>query len=507
MRFISFLIMVLALCSKLSGQGNQVLKELLAEAESVLYSEPEETVKVAAYITTKTEDLQILATANLLAAEASFITGSMEDAVFYTFHAYRFATHNEDAELKARTAVLTAGVFRHLRLDTLSGIFIQEAKNLLPRINNSQVRIEIELNQIQNLIESQQIRQALQSLKTIEEKTAEDETGIKNRIDLLYADLFLKEKKPDSSMFFSNRILERDKSLDFLFYDIVALNRIGEVYFLKKDFQKAKNYFNNSLNLADKLPARYFVDLNYQGLLLSHLALEENNSFLEIKLKQNQTAVELTGDRNAAINSVYNFINQFQKEELASFRLIERQKTFSLAAVILFLLISGILFNYFLNLKLAQYRAISKYIKPGIPKIEVEKPVAEIKRSTLVPEEIERSLLEKLQDFESGEDFIQPEMSIALLASNLDTNTKYLSEIINRQKGKNFNSYINELRINYIIDKLKTDPVFSQYKISYLAEITGFSSHSSFTTVFKSITGVSPKAFIDLLNKQAKKHD
>lgn len=92
-------------------------------------------------------------------------------------------------------------------------------------------------------------------------------------------------------------------------------------------------------------------------------------------------------------------------------------------------------------------------------------------------------------------------MSLANLASQFDTNTKYLSEIINKHYNVNFNTYINKLRVNYIVEKLKTDANYMNYKISYLAEDAGFSSHSSFATVFKSITGIAPVTFIDLLKE------
>jgi AraC-like DNA-binding protein len=38
--------------------------------------------------------------------------------------------------------------------------------------------------------------------------------------------------------------------------------------------------------------------------------------------------------------------------------------------------------------------------------------------------------------------------------------------------------------------------------VSYLAEESGFSSHSSFATVFKSVTGISPTKFMDFLQKR-----
>jgi AraC-like DNA-binding protein len=68
----------------------------------------------------------------------------------------------------------------------------------------------------------------------------------------------------------------------------------------------------------------------------------------------------------------------------------------------------------------------------------------------------------------------------------------------------NFNTYINKLRINYIVEKLKTDPNYIKYRISYLAENCGFTSHTAFATVFKNITGLTPVKFIEFLNNENK---
>lgn len=125
----------------------------------------------------------------------------------------------------------------------------------------------------------------------------------------------------------------------------------------------------------------------------------------------------------------------------------------------------------------------------------------EVKKAP-IPKETERQLLEKLQKFETTKKFTHKDISLAVLAGQFDTNTKYLSEVINSNYHVNFNLYINKLRINYIVEKLKVDSNFINYKISYLAENCGFSSHSSFATVFKLITGISPVTFIDLLKKE-----
>lgn len=120
----------------------------------------------------------------------------------------------------------------------------------------------------------------------------------------------------------------------------------------------------------------------------------------------------------------------------------------------------------------------------------------------IIPEKTESLLLDKLTRFESDGDFLSPGMSLNVLAKKLGTNTKYLSETINTCKGKNFNAYINDLRINYILTKLNNDPVYRNYKISYLAEECGFSSHSLFASVFKTAVGISPINYIRILNEK-----
>ena len=125
-----------------------------------------------------------------------------------------------------------------------------------------------------------------------------------------------------------------------------------------------------------------------------------------------------------------------------------------------------------------------------------------INKTTSLLKESEQQLLAGLEKFETTKKFTNKDMSLSKLASQLGTNTKYLSEVINRHKLKNFNTYINELRIHYITEKIKSDPTYLNYKVSYLAEECGFSSHSSFTTVFKTIVGVSPSTFVEFVREE-----
>lgn len=113
-----------------------------------------------------------------------------------------------------------------------------------------------------------------------------------------------------------------------------------------------------------------------------------------------------------------------------------------------------------------------------------------------------QTLLDKLNKFEQSQKYLKKEVSRVYLANLLNTNTKYLMEVISQHTGKNFNNYINGLRINYITEKLYHDPLYREYKISYLADVCGFASREIFTTIFKKETGVSPSYFISQLRNE-----
>ena len=120
----------------------------------------------------------------------------------------------------------------------------------------------------------------------------------------------------------------------------------------------------------------------------------------------------------------------------------------------------------------------------------------EIVKTSSISDATEQELIRKLQKFEKSERFTNKDLSISLLATQLGTNTKYLSEVISKHYGKNYNTYINDLRIDYICRKMVTDPESRKFKISYLADLCGFSSYNTFTTIFKNNTGMSPSAFL-----------
>src|SRR5699024_5691472 len=72
-----------------------------------------------------------------------------------------------------------------------------------------------------------------------------------------------------------------------------------------------------------------------------------------------------------------------------------------------------------------------------------------------ISNETEERIYTELKELEKNSEFyLQPEVSLTRLSTLLNTNTKYLSYVIRKYYEKNFNSYINDLRIYYILKQL-----------------------------------------------------
>lgn len=97
-----------------------------------------------------------------------------------------------------------------------------------------------------------------------------------------------------------------------------------------------------------------------------------------------------------------------------------------------------------------------------------------------------------------------PDLTIDKLASMLNTNRSYLSQVINESTKLSYSTYINNYRIREAVELLSdasnTEPVKS---ISYTI---GFNSPSNFYTIFKNKIGVSPSVFRDNVQKLSKSH-
>lgn len=107
-----------------------------------------------------------------------------------------------------------------------------------------------------------------------------------------------------------------------------------------------------------------------------------------------------------------------------------------------------------------------------------------------------KRILEELNQIERSTIFLESNFSLVTLAKLLQTNTSYLSKIINEHKDKNFRKYLIELRINHLIVLLEKKPKLRKHSIEALGKSIGYSNASSFTRAFKNHMGISPSEYL-----------
>lgn len=109
-------------------------------------------------------------------------------------------------------------------------------------------------------------------------------------------------------------------------------------------------------------------------------------------------------------------------------------------------------------------------------------------------------LIDKIEQFEKTNSFLNKNITLDSLSKEFDTNRDYLSKLVNELKGKNFSQYLNELRINYIVEELKSNEKIRKHTIAAIADDIGYNNAESFTNAFKKITGTLPSYYIKALN-------
>ncbi|WP_299674938.1 helix-turn-helix domain-containing protein [uncultured Dokdonia sp.] len=124
------------------------------------------------------------------------------------------------------------------------------------------------------------------------------------------------------------------------------------------------------------------------------------------------------------------------------------------------------------------------------------------KKELKLSSEIQQNIIEGLQDFEARNGFLRNDITSNTLAKELNTNSKYLAQMVKQIYNCSFTNYLNDLRVNYVIRRLDQDAKFRQYTIKAIAQEIGFLKADSFTRVFKKNTGIAFSQFIKQLNAE-----
>ncbi|GAB3907620.1 hypothetical protein GCM10028803_41680 [Larkinella knui] len=95
--------------------------------------------------------------------------------------------------------------------------------------------------------------------------------------------------------------------------------------------------------------------------------------------------------------------------------------------------------------------------------------------------------------------YLDPELTVEKVGRHLQLPAKTISAVLNQHRGKSFNTFVNEYRVEEVKRRLN-DAASSNLTLTGIAFECGFNSQATFQRTFKQMTGVSPKEY---MNQQA----
>ena len=257
---------------------------------------------------------------------------------------------------------------------------------------------------------------------------------------------FYNLKEVDSTLFFSN-------------------------LFLKQKSEKCKR--SNLITIYDIISNQYY-NLN---------KLDSAYKYSKLTLKEFNTA---KSNKEKTYQLLYD--NDFNKVKELNNSLVETKKDNSI--IYLLLLSCGIpVLIFFIVFKRKDSNILESDFESNAP----------TKNNYNIDASLEKKILEKLNFIEDNLEFLHPDFSINNLAESLKTNTSYLSYFFNQNKKTSFKLYYSNLKMDYLIKKLKEDRLYRKYTIETLGKEIGYTNPSAFTRAFKKHTGTTPSSFIKSL--------
>lgn len=278
--------------------------------------------------------------------------------------------------------------------------------------------------------------------------------------------------------------LQKSGSENSLIWALIY-QRLGDVYLVMKEKDSAHFYLSKALAIAEPSDHNSFKEEVYSSLTEYFIQIQDADSLMFYDKKYRELAQLNKRSKKITVNNLTQSLPQDESSSAKS------NATFWWISGIGIVLIGG--GTFVLARPFIRSRSTSTPEKKST-KTEIH-----------ISENIGKKLSERILLFERSRKYLDPNMNLSTLVSFLDTNARYLNEYLRTEIQKDYNTYINDLRINYIIQQINNDKKYRLYKISHLAQESGFSSHSNFTVNFKRVTGVAPSEYIHKVESEKSK--
>ncbi|MHA7057735.1 helix-turn-helix domain-containing protein [Aquimarina sp. M1] len=393
---------------------------------------------------------------------------------------------------------------------------------------------------------------ALRSLKAIPKTKYYNQ---RNHVSILIvtSEVYIDKEQYDSVLYYTDKGLAISKSIGFQEGILDLYIKKGMVYYYQKQYDASLNYLLKAKDILanekiknrtyPKIKSNYFIGSCYYEQGLYHKAIdilvgsinnfEQNDLFKPPAIRSHLLLANCYQEKKEYQkanfwHSKYAELNaSYQKDKDQTVDVIHEKETSKLQAKIANFRAEKIedkkiqrnIFWILISISVALIAIVFMYIKKQrynkrlfntllneINLLESTKQTTTIKKESTyelsIDEDKVQNIIKGLEKLEMQEYFLKSECNLRAMAKKLKTNATYLSKIINIHKEKNFTDYINDLRIEYVLQRLKNDKKFRSYAIQSIASEVGYKSSYSLVKHFKAKTGINPSYYIKSLEKQ-----
>lgn len=96
---------------------------------------------------------------------------------------------------------------------------------------------------------------------------------------------------------------------------------------------------------------------------------------------------------------------------------------------------------------------------------------------------------------ETDKPFLDGNLTIHDLSAKTGIARHHITQVLNERYKRNFFTFINEYRVKEVIERF-SNPKYNKYTILAIAMDAGFNSKTTFNSIFKSQTGLTPATIV-----------
>jgi len=274
----------------------------------------------------------------------------------------------------------------------------------------------------------------------------------------------------------------------------------GKNFYAVEDYEKALTYFQKTEQLVQETNAD-FPDLQELYILMAKSYgqkndLENATKYHNLFHQHDTRNDDLNQQSKEKLYEKYDIVAFKDKIDALENDLTKKNYTYSIILGGMLLLMVGIIL-YYKQKQLQNKRQFQKIVTA----LEQKSTQKSSPKKLNISEENISKILKGLEEFEKNELFLKKNCSLNFVANKINTNSTYLSKVIQTHKHKKFIQYITDLRIEYALEKLKNDKKFRAYNIKSIAAELGYNSPESFSKDFKRRTKLYPSYYIKKMNE------